>query len=755
MSDHSPCSEHEKEIDDEIDDDIDDLRHDPLLPSSRPAEKDASEKRDVENLTALQNLPQTTEYRLANASGNLVPANIQINAQLRGRFSQAENSSVSQQPDALELIFYRRNKFKVLGTVSIPGGIEAVQVTETGQLLRITGLQAELDAIESLEGAAVRVLQSPPKDKEALPSSHPRGKKASDSLCKLGLAYNGLSEGKSAPVAWEKLQFRYATAKKRGTWQCFYLRVSVRATLEDGSSPVLCRAQSAAITVRGRSPQSFPDTNKKATKPAKQLVTPSQNNTSNHAPGTNEITFPVDCAVNTADSLLFYNFSDFGTWNEGLQWQDGSNGTDSQEYGIALHGEGNENNRSGDNSSNDSNHNLFIPSIGTSLLPSIPDLDSIFNLPNPLSTLPMDNMQMLQNMPTSNSVSEKSRGDQGEEEDSDEERSTFSYEYIPLSINDWTVPVDAVYPKRSGQAQAVFGLDPIFSHGAILFQFLFGPDRAHLIGSKSHRSRAPEKTKTVDFQVQALMERTAHNGVLSIMSKVGVEERDFRCGGRPALYEPVNRLCAKRDYVPTPSRSNCSGKHVAMLAGSKAASAKFVDYHLSDHPIQLRVKRAIEQLSGLDADEMKWAIDGYHLPAPAIPLESLARICVSLPPAADSIGQNNTVSERIHRLARIFQIMAQFPELAGGEQRFCTTPMKLFRKKLVGKTGAEGCYTIGIRESEQTIRLGVDGAIAIAVKIEDRNLSALHSAVVEILAQLQIGMPAIFKQMGHFIIQSF
>lgn len=435
MSDHSPYSEHEKEIDDEIDD----YRYDTVFHSSRPAEEDASDKRDAESLTALQNLPQSNEYQLVDASRNLVSSNIQINAQLRGRFSQSENSA-----DALELIFYRRNKFKVLGTVSIPGGIEAVQVSEIGQLLRITGLHAELDAIESLEGAAVRVLQSPPKDKE-LTSSRPRGKKTNEGLCKHGLAYNGLSEENSVPVAWEKLQFRYATAKKRGTWQCFYLRVTVRATLEDGSSPVLCRAQSAAITVRGRSPQSFPDTNKKTAKPAKHRVAETQNSMGNHGRETNELSFPMDCTVNTSDNLLFYNFSDLGTWNEGMQWQDDSNGTDSQEYSVALPGEGNENDRSSNNNSNDSSHSLFIPSMETSLLPSIPDLDSIFNLPNPLSTIPMGNMQMLQNMPTSNSVSESPDGDHDEEQDSDEERSTFSYEYIPLSINDWTVPVDAVY----------------------------------------------------------------------------------------------------------------------------------------------------------------------------------------------------------------------------------------------------------------------------------------------------------------------
>jgi L-asparaginase II len=232
--------------------------------------------------------------------------------------------------------------------------------------------------------------------------------------------------------------------------------------------------------------------------------------------------------------------------------------------------------------------------------------------------------------------------------------------------------------------------------------------------------------------------------VLRMMSKVGVEEKDLRCGGHPALSNSVNRLWAKSDYTPTPSRSNCSGKHVGMLAGSEATGAKLVDYHIPDHPMQRRVKQVIEQLSGLDAGDVKWAIDGCNLPAPALPLENLARMCVCLPSAADAINRSKTVSERIHQLARIFQAMTQYPELVGGEGRFCTTLMKLFRGDLVGKTGAEGCYTIGMRESEQTNRLGADGAIAIAVKIEDGNLLALHSSVVEILAQLRIGAPGVF-----------
>ena len=67
--------------------------------------------------------------------------------------------------------------------------------------------------------------------------------------------------------------------------------------------------------------------------------------------------------------------------------------------------------------------------------------------------------------------------------------------------------------------------------------------------------------------------------------------------------------------------------------------------------------------------------------------------------------------------------------------------MRAFQGSLIGKIGADGCYGIGIRASERTKQLGTDGAIGIAVKIEDGNISILYSAVAEILEQLQLGEP--------------
>ncbi|THC88270.1 hypothetical protein EYZ11_012283 [Aspergillus tanneri] len=217
---------------------------------------------------------------------------------------------------------------------------------------------------------------------------------------------------------------------------------------------------------------------------------------------------------------------------------------------------------------------------------------------------------------------------------------------------------------------------------------------------------------------------------LAMLAKVDAREEDLRCGGHTAISEAVNRTWIKSEFTPTAVCNNCSGKHVGMLAGARAIGAELADYHLPTHPIQLRVKRVCEELCGLEEDTLKWGIDGCNLPAPALPLFYIAKIYASIAAAADSTEQKNSQSARTQALGRTFRAMVQYPELVGGDGRFCTILMHAFQGALIGKIGAEACYGMGIRGSEQTRRLGTGGAIGISAKIEDelsRAISLLDS----------------------------
>jgi L-asparaginase II len=105
--------------------------------------------------------------------------------------------------------------------------------------------------------------------------------------------------------------------------------------------------------------------------------------------------------------------------------------------------------------------------------------------------------------------------------------------------------------------------------------------------------------------------------------------------------------------------------------------------------------------------------------------------------AQDHVSHAN--SSRDAALAHIYRAMTTFPEMVAGEGRFCTLLMRAFDGALVSKVGADASYAIGVRASDQTARLGAQGALGIAIKVEDGNSAILYAIVAELLAQLGVG----------------
>jgi L-asparaginase II len=215
----------------------------------------------------------------------------------------------------------------------------------------------------------------------------------------------------------------------------------------------------------------------------------------------------------------------------------------------------------------------------------------------------------------------------------------------------------------------------------------------------------------------------------AMLAKAHVTEADLRCGGHAPLSDAVWKEWIRRDFTPTGVCSNCSGKHAGMLAGAQALGAAVADYHLPEHPLQVKVKRTVAELCDLPEDGVQWGIDGCNLPTPAFPLDRLARLFMKM---ADANAEVET-TPRSKALARIYRAMTTYPELVAGEGRFCTALMHAFEGNLVGKVGADASYAIGVRAT------GTRGALGIAVKVEDGNTAALYAIVAHVLGQLEIG----------------
>jgi L-asparaginase II len=221
----------------------------------------------------------------------------------------------------------------------------------------------------------------------------------------------------------------------------------------------------------------------------------------------------------------------------------------------------------------------------------------------------------------------------------------------------------------------------------------------------------------------------------AMLEKAHVTEADLRCGGHLPLSDAVLKEWIRQGFTPTGVCSNCSGKHAGMLAGAQALGAAVVDYHLPEHPLQLRVKRTMAELCDLPEDGVQWAIDGCNLPTPAFPLDRLARLFMKMAGAngETEAGAEAKTTPRSQALARIYRAMTTYPELVAGDGRFCTALMRAFDGDLVGKVGADASYAIGVRAT------GERGPLGIAVKVEDGNTTVLYAIVANVLGQLDIG----------------
>jgi L-asparaginase II len=232
----------------------------------------------------------------------------------------------------------------------------------------------------------------------------------------------------------------------------------------------------------------------------------------------------------------------------------------------------------------------------------------------------------------------------------------------------------------------------------------------------------------------------------------GAQESDLRCGGHPAVSPNVNRDWIRRGFTPSPLCSNCSGKHVAMLAAALALSnGKSKDYHRDTDPLQQRVRRIFEDLSGLPPSEIQYGTDGCNAPAPALRLQNFAHIWAIFADAASRPLQgDSSASPRSKHLGRIYSAMSRYPEMVAGEGRFCTELAQAYQGALVGKIGADACYGIAVPESDLTRRLGATGGLALAVKLDDGNIEIMQACVMEILEQLGIVGPQTKEKLDHF-----
>jgi L-asparaginase II len=206
--------------------------------------------------------------------------------------------------------------------------------------------------------------------------------------------------------------------------------------------------------------------------------------------------------------------------------------------------------------------------------------------------------------------------------------------------------------------------------------------------------------------------------VYDILDFAGLTDDDLQCpAALPADEATARRLiaaAARTEGGPGPEsrvRNNCSGKHAAMLATCIANEWPTETYLNPDHPLQVHIRRTIEDL----AREPVYAVgvDGCGAPVFALTLGGIARAFRALV-LAEPGSPERTVADA----------MRKFPSWTSGTTRDENRLMTEVPGLLL-KAGAEGVDAFALP----------DGSAA-AVKIDDGNSRARTPITVAILALL-------------------
>jgi L-asparaginase II len=211
-------------------------------------------------------------------------------------------------------------------------------------------------------------------------------------------------------------------------------------------------------------------------------------------------------------------------------------------------------------------------------------------------------------------------------------------------------------------------------------------------------------------------------GVRSILAGAGLDESALQTPADWPLDDGACEAAVRAGLQRSPVFMNCSGKHAGMLATTVALGADVATYRDPDHPTQLAILRAIDDLASEQATNL--AMDGCGAPLFALTLYGLARAFGRLASAAEGPEQQVADAIRAH------------PEYASGTNR---DERALHRAVpgLMAKSGAEAVYAVGLPDGR-----------GVALKIDDGGPRARPVLMAAVLQRLGFDHPTLDEQVS-------
>ncbi len=216
--------------------------------------------------------------------------------------------------------------------------------------------------------------------------------------------------------------------------------------------------------------------------------------------------------------------------------------------------------------------------------------------------------------------------------------------------------------------------------------------------------------------------------VRAILAASGLDESALQTPPDWPLDDTAREAVIRNGGTRTPLAMNCSGKHAGMLRTTVLNSGDITTYRDPDHPTQLAIVSAIDDLAHEQAHEV--TIDGCGAPLYALSLYGLARAFGRLAISTDPLEQ------------RVATAIRQHPEYVSGTTR---DELALHRAipGLIAKAGAEAVYAVGLPDGR-----------GVAIKISDGTPRARVAAMAGVLQRLGFAHEVLDEQaavpvLGH------
>ncbi len=190
------------------------------------------------------------------------------------------------------------------------------------------------------------------------------------------------------------------------------------------------------------------------------------------------------------------------------------------------------------------------------------------------------------------------------------------------------------------------------------------------------------------------------DGVRRILASAGLDEAALQTPPDYPLDDEERDVVLRAGGGRTSLQMNCSGKHAAMLATCVLRGWDTATYLEADHPLQVGIRSAFEELTGEPAYV---ATDGCGAPLLSASLVGLATAFRRIALGVDGEGRPDA------DCSRIASAMRAHPEMVSGTRRDERTLLTAI-PGAIGKAGAESCYVVALPDGRAFALKTDDGA---------------------------------------------